>query len=127
VNLLDELCALDYSGTLHEVLSRITDDQFDAFADALNRHDTQPFLYFGLRRLAVEKGTPCGLDVNVDELGYIGGTSEMAIVTAAMERNGRIVVDWPESPFAHPDQPLNVTVTELGRQRWDELEAKGII
>jgi hypothetical protein len=117
---------LDYSGGITEVLARIPDAVIEAFADALDVQDTMPHLYFGLRRYAVELGTPDHVDIRPETGRRTLNIAPRLLVMERMRRKGEITVTFPREAFTEAGQreEMAIAVTELGRRRKRELERR---
>ncbi len=123
-NLLDVLQRLDYSGTFQQVLARLTDEHLAAFQFKLNVEDAQPYLYFALRRFAVERGSPLEVTLDSKKGRDILNLSTYLLTMEEMRRRGDILVEFSDSPFMSPAAPVKISVTEKGIARKRELDAK---
>lgn len=125
--LMQFLLALDYSGKLVDVLARLSDDHLAAFAEAHNYADYSAHVYFGVRRLGVERGTPGEVPISAAEQARRIVQSAVKLLTMeTMRRAGNIRVEYPETPFIAPAQALKIEITEKGRARQAELERRAM-
>lgn len=121
--LLEEFQALDFSGRLSDVLSRISTEAYEAFAEGVNSGQADAVVYFGMRRLAAERGTDSLLADSFD-LYTLAEHSRHVLVLARMERQGRMMVEWPDSPISDPAQPIRMRPTAAGRAHHAILKQK---
>jgi len=115
---------LDYSGALEETLARIPDEAITQFRIEHERAELESILYFGMRRLAAESGISGDMSIPSEQGVKILALAWGALVLAFMERARRIVVVWPESPFAHPEQQFIVTRTAAREHEYKTMMRK---
>jgi hypothetical protein len=112
----------DYTGTLPEVLARMTDEALDQLHLELNANQADHHLYFGLRRYRVETGSPADEEVSNTAGLAILSAAVNVLTVARMHRRGTIeVLRWPDSPFAHPDQIFEVRQTAATAEQRNRL------
>lgn len=118
LQLLAILRSFDCSGTIEDVFRRLDDSMLDGFVDAANRGDRAPYIILLAR---MEDG-----EIRTDLAGLTSLTDKLwvFICLELMRRRGEIEIRPGFPPTLHSEQGFATHVTEKGKQRHAELEAK---
>ena len=120
---VDIIEALDCRGTVREVFDKLSDQDLLAIVDTDRAYALLAIkmLYrstaFEVPKLRI--GGPVG--ISMERLNELITTARLLVVTERMARAGEVEVIWPDQIFTGS---IRVTVTELGKRKFKELEAR---
>jgi hypothetical protein len=126
--MINDVQVIDTRGTLKEALDRIPDD----LGKALINEDPKDGLFLLALRLHcrvaptenahLHFGGPQG-NITLEKATTMFKVVSYILTLAFMEREGCIIVEWPETFEAAAFGDIPITVTPKGLQRKQELEA----
>jgi hypothetical protein len=119
VNLKNPIQCLDCSGSLPEVLARLTDEMLREFMAELDRDDYSSFLLLAVR---IMDPSNTGLTTNLPEMKGLLERTVLVVNLERMQREGLLKVKMPQS--LDPSEPFGLAITPEGKIRLHEIEER---
>lgn len=121
MDLLHSINALNFSGTVEDVLGRLTDEMLEQFKEDFNNQNVKTYALLAIRLEASRTGV---LDTNLADIKRLIQRAIMLVNLEAMRREGLIEIVPGFPPTLRSEQPFEMKTTEKGKKRFNELTMK---
>jgi len=117
---LEEIQLLDCSGTITDVLSRLSDETLESLISDYNRYELKAY---GLLALRLAAGAEEELTTNLPIFKKIVEKTVLLVNLEKMRRDNLVTLTFPRT-LNDDTHDLRLTATEKGKERLKNLTAK---